>query len=139
MSKDTMTISTQLTVVTCWCGMTYAIPQAIYDHMLHKRNNNERQSDTYCPLGHIWIITGKSDLDKERERAERLARQLANAEEDARSERASHIATKGQLTRARKRADRGVCQHCKRSFVNVARHVETCHPDKIEGQQRLLP
>ena len=137
MSK--MTITSELTVTTCWCGMTYAIPEAIYDHMLRKRDLNERQPDTYCPLGHTWVITGESALDKERKRTQRLERQLANAEEDARSERASHIATKGQLTKARKRADRGVCLHCKRSFVNVARHVEHMHPDKIEGQQRLLP
>jgi len=40
-------------------------------------------------------------------------------------------ATKGQLTKARKRADRGVCQHCHRSFVDVARHVATKHPSVL--------
>jgi hypothetical protein len=131
MSSGTMKITTELTVVTCWCGMTYAVPEALYDHMLHKRDNNERQPDTYCPLGHTWIITGKSKLDIEHERAERLARQLASREEDVRAERASHIATKGQLTKARKRADRGVCLHCNRSFVNVANHIATKHPEAL--------
>ncbi len=131
MSSGTMKITTELTVVTCWCGMTYAVPEALYDHMLHKRNVNERQPDTYCPLGHVWIITGKSALDIERERTKRLERQLASTEEDVRAERASHIATKGQLTKARKRADRGVCLHCNRSFVNVANHIATKHPEAL--------
>ena len=129
--SDTMTITTKLTVVTCWCGMTYAIPEKIATHMLRQRDNNERQTDTYCPLGHTWEYTGKSKLDEERERAERLARKLASREKDVRAERASHIATKGQLTKARKRADRGVCQHCHRSFVDVARHVATKHPTQL--------
>ncbi len=131
MSSDTMLITTKLAVVTCWCGMTYAIPEKITTRMLRQRDNNERQTDCYCPLGHVWEYTGKSKLDEERERAERLARQLASREEDVRAERASHIATKGQLTRARKRADRGVCLHCNRSFVNVANHIATKHPEAL--------
>lgn len=128
---STVTYTGELTVTSCWCGMTYAIPKDLYDHMLHKRNNNLRQPDTYCPLGHTWVISGKSELDIEREKAKRLERSLANREEDLRAERASHIATKGVLTKTRKRAAKGVCQHCHRSFVNMARHVATKHPNEL--------
>ena len=45
------------------------------------------------------------------------------------AEQRAHSATKGQLTRARKRAANGVCPCCHRSFENVARHVAKQHPD----------
>ena len=124
----TMTFTGSLTVTECWCGMTYAIPQTLYKHVHQQHENGREQTMIYCPLGHRWCFSGKGEAEKQRERAERLERSLANREEDLRSERASHVATKGQLTKARKRADRGVCQHCNRSFVNVARHVAHMHP-----------
>lgn len=117
----TMTYTEKLEMVTCWCGMAHAIPEALYKHMVHKRDNNQTQPDVYCPMGHTWIVSGESKLDRTR-------RELANTEESLRIERAAHTATKGALTKARKRADRGVCQHCHRSFVNVAKHVATKHP-----------
>jgi hypothetical protein len=84
----------------------------------------------YCPNGHNmgWDET---EEDRQRARAERLERQLANAQEGERSYRASLIATKGALTKARKRADKGVCQHCNRHFANVERHVAHMHPDAV--------
>ena len=127
----TLSYTEELTVVTCWCGMHHAIPKALYDHMVHKRDNNQTQPNVYCPAGHTWIVSGESALDKERRKADRLERQLANRDESLRIERASHIATKGHLTRAKTRADRGVCQHCNRSFVNVARHVAHMHASEL--------
>lgn len=128
---NTLTYTGKLRITTCWCGMTYAIPVELYEHQLHKRDNNLRQSNVYCPLGHTWIISGESALDKVQRQAERLERRLANRDEDLRSERASHAATKGQLTKAKKRAERGVCLHCNRSFVDVARHVASKHPHEV--------
>lgn len=128
---STFTYTEELTVVSCWCGMTYAVPEALYRHMRTKRDNNERQPDVYCPLGHTWVISGQSELDKERDRAKRLERTLANREEDLRSERASHIATKGQLTKTRRRVSNGVCPCCNRSFVQLTRHMKTKHPEYI--------
>ena len=125
---STMTISTDLEVTSCWCGMTYAIPRELYRHMLGKRNNNLRQPDVYCPLGHTWIISGESELDKELRNVARLERQLANRDEDLRSERASHAATKGALTKTQKRVRGGACPCCNRSFVQLARHIATKHP-----------
>lgn len=124
----TMTYTEELEVVTCWCGMAHAIPRALYRHMVHKRDNNQHQPDVYCPMGHTWIVSGESKLDRTLRIVREQERTIANLDETVRSERAAHATTKGQLTKARKRADRGVCQHCNRSFVNVARHVATKHP-----------
>jgi hypothetical protein len=84
----------------------------------------------FCPNGDK-ISFHETEADKQRKRAERLERQVANREEDLRVERASHTATKGHLTRAKKRADRGVCQHCHRHFANVERHVASQHPEAV--------
>lgn len=128
----TMTYTGELTVVMCWCGMTYAVPSGLRAYQRRCHDNGERVPDIYCPLGHACVPAGKGAAQLEREKREQLERRLANRDEDLRAERASHAATKGQLTKARKRADRGVCAHCNRSFVNVARHVATCHPDQLE-------
>lgn len=102
----------------CWCGIHYAIPA----ELAQTADHNRRQV-LFCPLGH----EGVSAVHQERE-VDRLRREVANQDEDLRVERASHSATRGQLTKARKRAAKGVCPCCNRSFVNVARHVAGQHP-----------
>lgn len=131
--SDTMTYTGTLVVTDCWCGMRYAIPKTLYDFVHRQHENNQTQTDIYCPLGHKWSFAGESALTKERKRIERLERQVANRDEDLRAERASHSATKGLLTKERKRAARGVCPHpdCHRSFVDVAKHVATKHPELL--------
>jgi hypothetical protein len=128
---STITYTGKLTVTTCWCGMTYAIPEALYSHVLNQFNNGRQQNDIFCPLGHKWSFAGDGEAILERRRANQLERKLANRDEDLRAERASHAATKGQLTKTKQRAERGVCLHCKRSFVNVAKHVEHMHPELV--------
>jgi hypothetical protein len=127
----TMTFTETLRVTRCWCGMAHAVPQALYDHMLKQRDNNVEQTGAYCPLGHVWIITGESALNKERQVRERAEVRVRALRDQLDAAERSHRATKGQLTKARKRADRGVCQHCNRSFVNVARHVAHMHPAEM--------
>lgn len=138
---STMTFTGKLTVTNCWCGMTYAIPETLFEFVKRQHDDGRSQTDIFCPLGHRWSFAGEGEADKQRKRAERLERTLANREEDLRAERASHVATKGALTKAKKRSARGVCPHpeCKRSFVNVARHVATCHPELVETTERTLP
>ena len=126
------TLTEQHTLVTeicCDCHMLFAMPEA-----MQRRRRNDHEY-FYCPSGHPQHYTGKSDAEKLRE----AERRLASREEDLRiernrmeNERRSHAATKGQLTRARKkveRAEKGVCTECHRSFENVARHMATKHPD----------
>lgn len=120
----TMTYSETLAVTHCWCGIALAIPENLLRHA-----HNDGQV-VYCPLGHqfSWSETEAKRLKKRLEQEERRASSLM-AQLD--QEKASHRSTKGQLTKAKKRAAKGVCPvpGCKRSFVNVARHVETQHPD----------
>ena len=109
-----------LTVCHCWCGIALAIPQNLY------RVAHESPKDIYCPLGHVfvWGDTFEEKLKKEKQRHE-ATRHLLAAEER------SHSATRGQITKLKKRVHAGVCPCCNRSFQNVARHMKTKHPDYV--------
>lgn len=108
----------------CSCGIEFGIPEKLNDVRLV-----DGQA-FYCPLGHSQHYTpGKTQIQIERERRELLERQLANRDEDLRAERASHSATKGQLTKTKKRAAGGACPCCNRTFVQLSRHIATKHPE----------
>ena len=132
---STLTHTTVFKVETCCrCGLLVAMTEELRTRRLNDHGW------FYCPNGHGQHFTGKSKAEKERERAERLERELASADrrianldEDVRSARASLRATKGQLTKTKKRAANGVCPCCNRSFANVQRHVKGQHPDFVEA------
>jgi hypothetical protein len=117
-------IAAQTTLVTveCWCGMPHAIPDSLDDQARAKGHS------VYCPLGHTWVYRGQTwqqeiEASKRREQA---TRDLLHAEER------SHQATRGHLTRAKKRSAVGVCPCCNRSFQQLARHMKSKHPDFVE-------
>jgi hypothetical protein len=117
--NPTMTFSETLTVTSCWCGVNLAIPANLYRYA-----RNHSNYSIYCPLGHTFFYRNSFEDELKRERRQHEAtRELLHAEER------SHVATRGHLTRARRRAAAGVCPCCHRSFENVARHVKTKHPD----------
>jgi hypothetical protein len=106
------------------CDIPWAMTDTYVDH---RRDDGKT---FYCPNGHGQVF--KHTL---REKNEQLQEQLDAARQLAREERAAaereqrrHAATKGQLTKARKRAAGGVCPCCNRSFVDMARHMATKHP-----------
>lgn len=119
-----------LETMTCVdCGMQFAAP-AGYE--------TERRKDGrpfYCPNGHSMSF-------KETE-ADRLRKQLAArdreiefqknqrryADDERQRVQRQLIAAKGQATKLRKRVACGVCPACKRTFDNVARHMQSKHPD----------
>lgn len=127
MSTYTIDATTTLTTMVCGkCGITFAMPDELREACLR-----DHSKSWYCPNGHSRVFVGQTTAEKAQERANALARQLASREDDLRCERLSHRATKGQLTKVRKRAAHGVCPvpSCQRSFANVERHVASQHPD----------
>lgn len=110
----------------CNCGMTFGVPVEF------DRRRRDDHSSFYCPAGHSQSYIGKTEEQKQRERADRLERQLANRDEDLRATRASLIATRGVLTKTKKRLANGVCPCCNRHFANVERHIANQHPDYAE-------
>jgi hypothetical protein len=117
---STLTYTEQLTVVHCTCGIAFAIPVEL-DTQAH-----DHKRSIYCPLGHAWHYTTSTTerLEQER-RAHRATRDLLAAEER------SHSATKGAMTKLRKRVEAGVCPHCHRHFSNLERHVRSKHAAQV--------
>lgn len=115
-----------LTIVECaQCHMDFGVQR----HFERDRRNDH--GSFYCPSGHSNYFPHESEAEKLKRRAAWYAQQLASREEDLRAAKVAHAATKGQLTKTRKRAEKGVCLHCNRSFANVQRHVEHMHPEKV--------
>jgi hypothetical protein len=126
---ETITYSGQLVVVTCWCGMSHAVPAELRGHQERQHNDGRKQRDIYCPLGHTYVIAGKGRaaaleeaLGRERSESARLAAERDQAEASAR-------AHKGAATKARKRAAAGVCPCCHRTVKQLAEHMKTKHPN----------
>lgn len=127
----TMTYTETLEVTRCWCGIALAIPTNLLRHA-----HDDGQS-VYCPLGHqfSWRETEADRLRTKLERAESQREREANrarAERDLREDTERRLAAqKGATTRAKNRHAAGVCPGCKRSFVQLRRHMEAKHPELI--------
>lgn len=115
------------------CGVVFGI------NLDYEERRRKDGRSFQCPNGHVqsWHETEADRLRKQAERTERILANVRDNERAARmaldDEKRRHAAAKGQLTKARNRAAKGVCPHpsCHRSFVNVARHVATQHPELV--------
>lgn len=127
----TLQTETEFFIESCFtCGCQFAMTRDFYD-------NRQRNKDSfYCPAGHAQHYTGKSDreLRREAEARERAALdQLQAAEaENRRIKREAAVERKAAATEQSRLAQRsrgGVCPCCDRSFVQLARHMKTKHPE----------
>lgn len=110
------------------CGVIFAMTTEF-----EKRRRNDHKT-WYCPNGHHLVFSEENE-------EERLARELKVAQDSVAywrrvhsddvkelgSEKRSHAATKGQLTKVKKRIGNGVCPECNRHFTNVERHMASMH------------
>lgn len=122
--------SQQLVTLTCYkCGVSFAMPTYFQQQRL------EDKADFYCPNGH-----GQAYVESAVERVRREMQAKLDAEtnrtamwkREAEGNKRSLIATKGQLTKIKKRVNNGVCPVCKRNFVALGRHIRGQHPDFCE-------
>jgi superfamily II RNA helicase len=129
-----LAFSGNLVVEECYkCHVMFAMPQDLKDRCL--RNHN---IEFFCPNGHGQVYTGKTEAQKLRERlaeeerkAEALRARARAAEDQRDAAERSKAATKGALTKAKKRAVNGVCPCCQRHFPNVQKHMEAKHPKEF--------
>lgn len=123
-------ITVQLKRTSCAnCGITFGVP-AEWDRARHDDGKT-----FWCPNGHSLVYSGNM-LEQRLKQAER-ARDWANtsaqaARDQAEAERRSHAATKGKLTKLRKRAAAGTCPCCTRTFADLAGHMKGQHPEFVE-------
>lgn len=121
----------QLVVTTCWCGIRHAVPEELYDLVHRQHEDGRAQRSIYCPLGHPWTFAGESRTAQlERELAS-TRRSRAAAHDLLRAEERSHAATRGHLTRAKRRTAAGVCPCCHRTVKQLADHMATKHPEYV--------
>lgn len=104
------------------CGVEFQMPTRLYEERARDKES------FYCPNGHPRCFR-ESESERLRRENNRLQQQLARKDDEIAHGRKQAIALKGQLTKARKRAQAGVCPCCTRSFTNLKRHMETKHPD----------
>lgn len=132
MSVSTVLEFTQrLSTETCaTCGVLFAMPANM---MTACRENPSKWF--YCPSGHEQHY-GTSEATRLKRQLEAKEKALENAsrreawlrEEKEQVER-SLSATRGVVTRMKRRAGAGTCPACKRTFKQVARHMQSQHPD----------
>lgn len=124
------TVVTQTRVQCCECGMEFYMP----DSFVKMRRGDGKLF--YCPAGHSQYYTEKeNELANLKKQNQSLQTRLSWSENAARNanqsweaERRSHAATKGKLTKTRKRIANGVCPCCHRTFVQLQRHMSSKHP-----------
>lgn len=120
--SHTITVKTTLTTLNCAeCGMLYAITTEFEKQRLLDRTS------FYCPAGHGQWFPGKTETELRKESD--LA--AANAKEEVRILRAELSKQRKAKATADRRAKAALCPvpGCKRSFVQMDRHLHTKHPD----------
>ncbi len=108
----------------CYCGIVFGMPDSLRDQRL------THGGTWYCPLGHqqhYMAKTHKQELEEVRNDLARQRRVTAHARSERDVEERSHSATKGHLTRTRRRANAGVCLNCGRFFKQVEQHRARMH------------
>jgi len=127
-----MKVGIELTVMDCArCGVVFGIST-----QLEQRRREDGQA-FYCPNGHSNVFKD-SELDKTKRELERVRGESQRRLERFRDEQAAHdatmrtlSATKGQVTKLKKRVHNGVCPYCQRHFTALQRHIETKHHDEL--------
>jgi hypothetical protein len=112
------------------CGGVYALSQFYVEQ---KRQDGGYWNCPYCRAswgyGETEINRLKKKLEREKLNTEyhvsRADREQARANKNELRRRAAQ----GQVTKIKNRVGKGVCPCCKRTFVNLARHMQSKHPE----------
>lgn len=111
------------------CGVEFAIPSNMIKTL------RENKKTFYCPSGHTQTYarsrTDELEAELKREIDLRTQAEAALAAQRKRREDAELQTrlTQGKLSAIRTRVKNGVCPCCHRSFVQLARHMSTKHPN----------
>lgn len=120
--SDTITRSQVIVVQDCCaCFIPFGVPKAFDEKRLKDKQT------FYCPNGHPQSYIGKSDEQLLRDEKKRRA----NAEEEARIQAARALQAEQEAARLKQRAKGGACPCCNRTFVQLARHMKSKHPDHV--------
>lgn len=107
------------------CGIPFFVPT-------RWRNNKINSHGSFsCPNGCSRIFVAKSEAEKLKEQLDNVLKEKSNREEELTNKWLDALGEKQKLSKQLKRVHKGVCPCCNRSFINLQRHMESKHPDKI--------
>ena len=122
-----------LTSDTCYlCGIEFAMPTSFRQKRLEDGQN------FYCPNGHDQHFTETAVqrlqklLDAEKRRVEVEASQRRMVESQLSGVRIQLGKKTHALQRLTRRVNAGVCPHCQRTVSQLARHIQTKHPQAVK-------
>jgi hypothetical protein len=128
---STLTYNGTLVVTSCWCGIAHAVPKDLYDDA--ERNHSVK---VYCPLGHSWVFAGETEAVKLKRELAYQRDRCAAISADRDQVQASLRATRGVVTKLRKRTLEGDCPICGQHLRDLARHIGRVHPnERAEGTE----
>jgi len=126
--NDTYSGHTTLEVEVCGeCGVLFAAPQALLKWARDDGDN------FFCPNGHSLTYT-ETEADRLKNQLRQTKDRLAIVQARSDQTEASLRATRGVVTRQRRKLEKvvaGVCpvDGCKRHFKDLRRHIESKHPN----------
>jgi hypothetical protein len=131
---ETITLKTTLELQTCAaCGIAFGAPA----YFLSERRDDHKSY--YCPNGHQLYFPQQTDAEQAQAEAEKYKklwkdeqRYAADLVKERNAAQKQLSARKGQMTKLKNRIANGVCPCCRRSFVNLQRHMDGQHPDYTE-------
>ncbi len=129
MNKTLEVLTTLITINCGECGGVYAVSQRFYDKC------REKGGDWHCPYPECrtgWGFSGRGENAKLKDQLEKANRRAASANCKAENAEYRRRAAVGQVTKIKNRISKGVCPCCNRTFANLARHMESQHPDYPE-------
>lgn len=119
------------TVSCCVCHVAFAFAKDLY---------NQRLKDHawfYCPNGHAQHFQGEAEVDRLKRQLEEQRNRTVEYTKLWEHEQRSKAVYRGKLKALKGRIKNGVCPCCHRSFVQLARHMATKHPNygphSVEG------
>ena len=116
----------EMVEATCpTCHILHSFPKSLYDRLQETKPNHT----VYCPVGHKWHYRGETELVLERRRRQAAEQTNARLAEDAAEADRKRLTAERALKRHKTRTKAGVCPCCTRTITNMARHMQTQHPD----------
>lgn len=113
------------------CGIMFAMPER-FDAECQKRGPSQ---SFYCPNGHCRVYR-ETEAERLKKQVVALNARIDQKDAAIRTEREQRYATerslqatKGVVTRIKRRAAKGVCPCCNRTFSQLERHMATKHPE----------
>lgn len=119
----------------CSCGISFCMTE----DMQNRRRDDGKSF--FCPNGHSQSYT-ESTVDRLRKELEAKDKLLLREKELSASYRRtkdtamrSAAASRGAITKLKKRINHGVCPCCQRAFKQLAAHMKAKHPDFLKEQE----